>query len=264
MTTTSSGSSRRARKAWVAALLVAILATPSLVWAVEYRLRVANLHDSAYFHFATSDGGPSDSPYALPGLVPALTSGTLGTGVFVPSRSLVAADGPTARSLNAVEARPVGDASQRGQWLEVRWEGRPGQRAVWVVRGEGIFQPAVVGVGLPAQNGQFRHFIPLALAPGAWRLRAARIGLDFIDFWYGREGLWRRHLGPRLDLGRGIAAVVGENPNSVYSDAVFLVIEQPSTPTTWDVVIAWRHRERGRVNPYFEGPGVDGSEPSVR
>lgn len=250
---------------WLAGLLtLALAASPLAAGAVEYRLRVANLDDGAYFHFAENDRYDRDSPFRLPGLEPAIDRGSLPNGVFVASRSLVAADVGTARSFEAVEVRSLPDSRPAGQWQEVRWEGTPGERSVWVVRGYGLSRQAVVGVGLTAPTGEFRHYIPHGVGPGAARLRVGRIGLDFVEFWEGREGLWRRFLAPKLDLHRGIAAVVGENPNAVYPDAVFLIIDQPPAPTTYDIAIAWHNRSRGRSNPFLDGPGIGPSDDSRR
>jgi len=197
-------------------------------------------------------------------LEPALEQSALPSGVFVTSRTLVPADRGRVRSFGAVEARPLSQAPSPGEWQEVRWEGKPGERVVWIIQGEGVVRQGVVGVGLRGAGGEFRHYIPFTPGPRAWKVRAARLGLEFVDFWYGRDGLWTRVLGPRLDLATGIAAVVAENPNSVYADSVFLVIEQPPATTTYDVVIAWRHRGRGQFNPYYEGPGSGGVDTDVR
>ena len=246
------------------ASLVAIVAFPSVATAAEYRLRVANVDDTSYFHFAERNGHDSETPFVLRGLGPALDQGALPGGVFVTRRTLLPAAGGTLRSFGAVEARPLSPSPGAGQWQEVRWDGKPGERAVWIVRGEGIIRAAVVGVGLRAAGGDLRHYIPFTPGPGAWKVRVVRVGLEFVEFWEGRDGLWLRYLGPRLELAPGIAAVVGENPNSEYPDSVFLVVEQPPTPTTYDVVIAWRHRARGQFNPYYEGPGLGGSDTDAR
>jgi len=246
----------RALSVAVLAVLVTLFASPAS--ATEYRLRVLNLDDSAYFHFADPDGNDSASPFALRRLEPVLAGGTLPGGILVMSRELMPVPAGTARSFAAVQARPLGQAPTEGPWQELRWEGKPGERSVWVVRGEGIAQQGAVGVGLRASSGEFRHYIPFVPSPGTWKVRAARLGLDLVDFWYGRDGLWERYLGGRLDLTAGVAAVVAENPNAVYADSVFLVIEQPPTATTYDVVIAWRQRGRGHFNPYYEGPGSNG------
>jgi len=250
----------------IVALLLAIVAPASVATAAEYRLRVANLDDEAYFHFADRDGNDSASPFVLRRLEPALEQRTVPGGVFVPSRTLLPADPGRVRSFGAVEARPLPDQRRdTGQWQEIRWEGKPGERAVWVIQGDGVqVRQGVVGVGLRAPRGEFRHYIPFTPVPGAWKVRAARLGLDFIDFWYGQDGLWQRFLGHRLDLATGIAAVVGENPNAVYPDSVFLVIDQPPAPATYDVVIAWRNRSRGQFNRYHEGPGSGGVDVDTR
>jgi hypothetical protein len=146
----------------------------------------------------------------------------------------------------------------------VRWEGQPGQRTVWLVRGEGLDRPAVIGVGLPAgADGPFRHYQPYTVPADASPIRVARIGLGVIDWSDGRDDLWRRYLGRSLRVREGLAVVVGENQNLGFADSVFVVIEAGTAPTTYDVAIGWRHRGRGRHNPFTDG-AWGGSDPTAR
>ncbi len=244
-----------------ALLVLSLLPLP--LEATEYRLRVASVQESAYFYFAETDGAHPDSPFSLNRLKSALNSGEVAPAVFVSSRDLVPATAGTARSFDAVVVRPAGELRQEGQWQEVRWEGKPGERAVWVVQGQGVHFQEVVGVGLTvAEARQFRHFIPQGASLAAAPLRATRFPETLIDFWDGRSGLWQRWLGRHVDLREGLAAVVGQNRNPVFADSVFLVIQLAPTPTTYDVVIAWRNRKPTRTNQW-EGAG-GGADPGVR
>ncbi len=245
------------RKSWLVSLALGVLLSPCAAQAVEYRLRVANLTDPVYFHFAEPDRGNRDSPFSMQKLRAALDGGTVPLAGFVWSRDLVAADVLTAQSFRAVALPLPGEVRRQGQWQEVRWEGRPGERTVWVVRGEGVHHQAAVAVSLTTPStGQFRHYHPYTVGSG---LRVEKVGRSVIDASEGRDDLWRRYLGPRLDLKESIAGVVGENYNSAYPDAVYFVIEQPSDAATYSAVIGWRHRERGIFNPSFDGAG-GGSE----
>lgn len=238
------------------------LILPSPTGAVEYRLRVANLQDAAYFHYAEKNGALRDSPFSLDRLRAALDRGEVPSAVFVASRHLVSAQDGTARSFDAVAIRPSSEPRQEGQWQEVRWNGGPGERVVIVVEAPDVHLQEVTGVGLGAAgSGQFRHYVPYSASLLPERTRATRVGLALIDFWEGKSGLWQK-LARHMDLGEGIAALVAENRSMVFADWVFLVIDHPPAPTTYDVVIAWRDRERLRATQW-EGAG-GGADPGSR
>ena len=242
-------------------LLLAFLA-PSPVEAIEYRLRVANVVESGYFHYAEVDGRQPDSPFALDRLRTALDRAEVPSGVLV-SRKVLPANAATARSFEAVAVRPAGEVTQEGRWQEIRWEGKPGEKAVWVVQGQGTHLQEVTGVGLVAgTTGQFRHYVPYGASLSPVPLRATRFPLTLIEFWEGKSGLWQRWLARHVDLGEGVAVIVGENGNLVYADSVFLVIQQGSAAATYTVALAWRDRERTRTNQW-EG-ALGGADPSAR
>jgi len=232
--------------------------------AIEYRLRVANLDAEAYFHYADRDGGDQNTPFSLRRLAEALSAGRLPGGAFVPSRDLQTADPDVAAGFQAVPAQALAAAGRDRQWREIRWDGSPGQRTVWVIRGEGLDRPAVVGVGLPAPGaGPFRHYLVYGVSASKEKVRAARVSQTVVDWSEGRDDLWRRFVGPSLALGQGPTVVVSQNNNLGFADSVFVVIEAGQAPTTYDVAIAWRQRGRGFHNPFTDG-AAGGSDPAQR
>lgn len=242
-------------------LLLAFLA-PLPVEAIEYRLRVANVVESGYFQYAEVDGQQPDSPFALDRLRTALDRGEVPSGVLV-SRQVLPANAARARSFEAVAVSPAGEVKEEGQWQEIRWEGKPGEKVVWVVQGQGTHLQEVTGVGLVAgASGRFRHYVPYGASLSPSPLRVIRFPLPLIEFWEGKSGLWQRWLARSVDLGGGIAAIVGENGNLVYADSVFLVIQQGSAAATYTVAVAWRDRKRTRTNQW-EGAG-GGADPTAR
>jgi hypothetical protein len=250
------------KRAVLLGVLAGLFALPPFATAVEYRLRVANLRDSAYFHYADRDGGNRDTPFSLKRLEGALDQRAVPLGSFVPARVLEPADPDLARSFQAAQVHPLGAVVLDQQWSEVRWEGQPRERVVWALRGEGIHHQAVIGVALPGgANGDFRHYTPYDVGLKAVPLRVNGLSLAVIDAWHGRENFWPRLAAPNLDLHEGIAALIGRNPNTVYADAVFIVIDPLPTPTTYDVAIGWRQRTRGNFNPFFDG-AAGGSDPA--
>jgi hypothetical protein len=238
----------------VVGVLIALVAWP-LAAGAEYRLRVANLHESAYFAYAERPRtGNRRSGFSLTRLEEALGRAAVPPAVFVANRVLEPADSTTARAFQAAEIVASPAPGRATQWQEARWDGKAGQRAVWVIRGDGIHQPEVTGIGLPGAGGGLRHYHPYDVTASRARLRVARLSQTLMESWIARDGLWPRVLAPVLDTTDGIAAVVMHSQNRVYIDSVFLVIEQPEGSATYSVAIAWRPRGRG-FDPFFEGAG---------
>ena len=67
-----------------------------------------------------------------------------------------------------------------------------------------------------------------------------RYPLEFLGFHDDRGDLWEKYLSRTLDLGNGIAVVVGSNSNSTFPDQAYLVINPAAQPTTYKAVLVWR------------------------
>ena len=89
----------------------------------------------------------------------------------------------------------------------------------------------------------------------AWsgKFNAVTFPLNFIDFYADRGSIWSRYVSRVLDLGDGMGAVVGVNPNEVYADWVYLVVRHAAEPTTYRAVVFWKGRKINRS--FFEGAG---------
>ena len=57
-----------------------------------------------------------------------------------------------------------------------------------------------------------------------------------------RGGVWDKYVAKSLNLSHGIGAVVGVNNDAVLANLVYIIVEQGSTPTTFEVVITWSNR----------------------
>ena len=129
----------RARGLVIAALLIT-LATTTPASAVEYRLEVASLWESALYAYAkTAELYDGASGAGLDQLMVSLDEGSVPSGVMLGDRTLRWAGESVARAYGTVkvlaEIKPGGVAQPR--WDDVRWEGQPGERSVWVVSPSG-------------------------------------------------------------------------------------------------------------------------------
>ena len=225
--------------------------------AVEYRLQVTSVYSESFAAFlrrgeyADGASGPG-----LDRLESSLDRGQFPAGALLYDRGVEAAGLSTARAYRAVTvpARIVRGGALESVWDEVRWEGKPGERSVWVIspstpRHQELYRTALKGAG------SLRQFQPYALRPNGVRLAVASLPLHFLWSFEGSEALWDTYLSRALDLQSGIAAVVGTNHNPLFADQVFLVLRQAEAPTAYKAVLVWRRRpgvDRGN-----EGPGND-------
>ena len=115
--------------------LLASLAVAAPAHAVEYRLEVANLWETALYPFAKPgelrDGA---SGPGLEQLEASLDQGSMPHAVLLQDRTLRWSSEAVARAYGTVrvlaEIKPAGEGRR---WDEVRWEGKPGERSVWIL-----------------------------------------------------------------------------------------------------------------------------------
>ncbi len=231
----------RARGLVIAALLIT-LATTTPASAVEYRLEVASLWESALYAYAkTAELYDGASGAGLDQLMVSLDEGSVPSGVMLGDRTLRWAGESVARAYGTVkvlaEIKPGGVAQPR--WDDVRWEGQPGERSVWVVspsgrsRAQSLYRMVLQGDG-PAR--QFLPYVPT----GGYKSATVKYSLPFLWFHEERGGLWERYLSGTLDLHEGLGAVVGENSNPTFPDQVYLIVQQGARPATYRAVLFWR------------------------
>jgi hypothetical protein len=233
-----------------------LLVAPAGARAVEYELQVANLTDGGFAFFVRGPVGRGEGELALPRLERALDAAEVSRGVLLYDRDLYPAGEGVARSFGAVAVRPTGSSTSedRGLWKTVRWEGRPGERVVWVMRPATMHWRQVEHVALDGGGAELRYYVPyrVSLSPRpapvvAYSLTLLRSGEDGAP-------LWERFLSRGVDPSRGLAAVIGFA--STGGDWVYFVIEQPPAPTTFRAVIGWARRGVHDRVEAGAGPGI--------
>ncbi len=233
--------------------LFSILGIANQAHAVEYRLEVVSLWETALAAYAkTAELHDGASGPGLERLVASLDQGTVPRSVALGDRTLRWASESVTHAYGTVrvlaEIKPGGEGRQR--WDEVRWEGQPGERSVWVVAPSGRGRPQQLYRVVLKGAGPARQF--LAYRPSNGRKAAAvKYPLSFLWFHEERGGIWDKYVSRSLDLHEGLGAVVGENSNQTFPDQVYLIVQQGAQPTTYKAVLLWRE-------PYsnFEAPGV--------
>lgn len=232
-------------------LLVAVSAAEG----VEYRLRVASLHEDSFNSMLrmgeTRDGaiGPG-----LDALEARLDRGDFPAAALLYDRHLEPA--PEARALGW-SAVPVRAEVRRGGslghvWDEVRWEGTPGQRSVWVVTPGSRIPQELRRVALRG-TGPLRHLVPYTMPRRGRPLEVIALPLAFLRAHEASGGLWEGRVAPILDLRQGIAVVVGASEDPYAPDQAVIVVVHAAEPTTWKAVLAWRKRPEDREAPWLHG-----------
>lgn len=235
-------------------LAVLVLSYPLPAVALEYRLRVANLHEDAFYALLGAAGTRREGPVqGQSSLIEALDTGKAPAGILLYDRPLEAARDAVAKAFQAVRARakaqPNGEAKHR--WSEVRWEGTPGEQSVWVIAASRTRHTEVRDVALKG-TGPLVRAIPHLLSPVHRPTMALGVPLGTVQGQEGDPALWNRHLSKVLDLSDGIAVVVGVNSSSGFADHVFIVVKHAPSPATYHVVLAWKERPHE-----IQAPGDD-------
>ena len=226
--------------------LVVFLLAPVRAHAIEYTLEVSDLIDDGFRYFLRGPVGHGEGELALPALARALDDRTMGRGMILYDRDLYPAGARVAGHYGAVAVRPAAYSTneENGLWKVVRWEGKPGERVVWIVSPATHQWREVRDVALAEAGGDLRYYIPytVTLRPKpekvvAFPLSTLRAGED------GGSSVWDKYLSRAVDLSGGLAAVVGNG--NLNGDWVYLVVENPPTPTVFRAVIAWTYRGSG-------------------
>ncbi|MFI5373608.1 MAG: hypothetical protein ACHQ8D_03105 [Candidatus Rokuibacteriota bacterium] len=223
------------------AILLTGLAAAAPAWAVEYRLEVASLWESALYPFAkTAELSDGASGPGLDRLEAGLDQGAVPHAVVLRDRTLRWASEGVAHAYGTVrvlaEIKAAGDGRR---WDEVRWEGKPGERSVWMVLPSGSGRPQQLYRVLLKGEGPVRQFMPYVPVGGS-RSAAVKYPLSFLWSYEERGLIWDHYLRQSLDLGQGLGAVVGENFNQSFPDQVYLIVQQAAEPTIYKAVLLWR------------------------
>ena len=243
---------RQGRRLTVMALVgllgLAIAEAPAA--AAEYRLRVVSIYEGAFASFLRSgEWNDGATGAGLDRLEASLDRGEVGKGNLIYDRHLQPARESVARAYGgvAIDARVLQGGEGAQLWDEVRWEGKPGEQSVWMVRPSSRLPQALVRVALKG-TGPLRQFQPYTV-PAGTKTDVVRIPLGYLAF--GEEGgtLWQKDLASRLELSHGIGAVVGLNENVTFPDQATLIVSQGAEPATYKAVLVWRLRSTEQQAP---------------
>ena len=233
-----------------AAMALLLLATP--VHAVEYRLLVASVFETSFTSFVSRDelvygaSGPG-----LQRLETALSKGEIDWGTMPPGRPLTSVPDSVARAWAGVGIRSdiLRGGVDAGRWDEVRWEGKPGERSIWLIRPIGNQRPqSVQRMTLEGGASPVRQYLPFAYT-GSARLAVLQMPQSLVAFAENQGNVWDKWVAKGLDLGQGIGAVVAFSPNALNPDLVYLVVQQGEHPSSYRAVISWADAEIDRESP---------------
>jgi hypothetical protein len=216
--------------------------------AVQYRLQVANMYRESFAYYFDGPIGKGAGELVMSRMEKALDEGSIERGVLFSDRTFRYAWEAAARSFDAVkvitEVRPL--RSPR-RWDEAAWEGKPGERSVWVIIPTTNHYPGATQVALRAAgpDAALRYYIPYKVAISGGPEVVVGYPLSLLRFYEGRDALWRRYLSRSLNLAGGLAVVVGVSDNESMADWIYIVVENPPQPTTFKVVVGWDRRRDG-------------------
>jgi hypothetical protein len=228
------------RVAVVAVCLLAVLAVGTPAGAVEYRMKVANIFDQAMMSFLSR--GELDDGATGPGfqrLAAQLDLGSGYRGMNVTHRPLNSVPESIARAWGGVAIQAqIARGGVVSYWDEVRWDGRPGERSIWIVKPNGRESPKAVSHVVLKGTTPLTLYRPYT-ACGTSRVPVMQLGIPLMAFQESRGDVWDKYVAKSLNLSQGIGAVVGVNNDAVLASLVYIIVQQGPTPTTFEVVLTW-------------------------
>ena len=233
--------------------LLTVLAASSSAVAVEYRLKVASIFDQSLTSFlGTGELNDGATGPGFQRLEAELDQGTLDSGALITHRPLRAVPDSIARAWGgiAVQAQ-IARGGVVSLWDEVRWDGRPGERSIWIVKPDGRERPQAVKHVVLRGRTPLTIYRPYAVSCGKSRVPVMDMPIPLMAFQESRGDVWDKYIAKSLDMSHGVGAVVGVNNQGVLADLVYIIVEQGPTPTTFEVVLTWHDRN-------VEAPGGGG------
>lgn len=231
-------------------LLALAIAGPAPAEAVEYRLRIVSLYEEAFDSYLGMR-----APASLARIESALDGEGIPSATVLHDRWAEPVDPEAARAFGATPAKLELTPNRKAFLPELRWEGAPGGRTVWVIEGRSYHTHELARVALRG-SGALRDLYPRNAALRLERARAVAFPRNFIDFWIDRTELWTRWVSRYLDMSDGIGAVVGLDLGSPQPDRVYVVIDHPQEPRTFKALLAWRKRRPIHDNLYEQSGDV--------
>ena len=228
----------------------------TVAFAEEYRLQVASLYRTSFAHFIEGPIRTGSGELAMASLERSLDSGEMQAGALLTDRPFRYGWDELVRGFDAVRVRAsLSPAEGPRRWDEAIWEGKPGEKSIWVIASSAAHHQEVYQVALNGQTEGLRYFVPYKVTGNPRPESVIAYPLVFLRFHATRGSLWKPYLSRSVALAEGLAAVIGINDNPSFADWVYLIVEHPPKPTTFKAVIGWeRRRSADRSN--FEGPGT--------
>ena len=229
------------RSAAVTMSFLVALAAGTPAGAVEYRLKVASVFDSTLMAFLShGDLHDGASGPGVQRIAAGLDEGTLGRGLLISHRPLDAVPESVARAWGGVAVKAqIARGGVVSLWDEVHWDGKPGERSIWIVKPNGRADPQSVKHVVLKGPTPLALYQPYTVACGKTPVPVMSLGIPLIAFQESRGDVWDTYVAKNLDLRRGVGAVVGVNNQAVLADLMYIVVEQGPTPTTFEVLITW-------------------------
>lgn len=219
----------------------AVLALHASADAVEYRLKVASVFDQAltsFLGFGELEDGATGPGFQRLGAF--LNEGSGDRGAIVTQRPLAAVPATIARAWGGVAVTaPIARGGVVSYWDEVRWDGNPGERSIWIVKSDGRMRPQSIKHVVLAGTTPLTIEQPYSADCGKIRVPVLKMPIPLMAFQERRGDIWDKYVAKSLDLRHGVGVAVGTDGNAVLPDLAYIIVEQGPNSTTFEVVLSW-------------------------
>jgi len=219
----------------------AVLALHAPADAVEYRLKVASVFDQAltsFLGYGELEDGATGPGFQRLGAF--LNEGSGDRGAIVTQRPLAAVPATIARAWGGVAVTaPIARGGVVSYWDEVRWDGNPGERSIWIVKSDGRMRPQSIKHVVLAGTTPLMIEQPYSADCGKIRVPVLKMPIPLMAFQERRGDIWDKYVAKSLDLRHGVGVAVGTDGNAVLPDLAYIIVEQGPNSTTFEVVLSW-------------------------
>jgi hypothetical protein len=216
-------------------------------WAVEYRLQVANIDDRTFSSYEGKAPSWTSMKEPMGRLEARLDNSQFSNAAILPGHHVELLEDPAYGGTTPTRVSLL-PATRHQDWSTYVFDANPGDTVTFVVRTDMIAWQKAVDVAADV-NGTLRR---LSIGgPGIFGNSSREVPQVTEEFLANAvdRGTFPQYVAQHAKAVDGMSFVVGQGTNPEYDpDQVYIVLNLPPQPHTFQAVIGWQDRQGGRID----------------
>jgi hypothetical protein len=232
-------------------IMAAVLMLSWSVWAVEYRLQVANLDYLTVSAYTDRSQPGQLGEGSLVRLETRLDTMQFPANAVIPGRDVLLLEDPAygGKIPDRVSVLPT---TREQAWTTFVWDANPGDTVGFVIKSDMTAWQEVWFMGANPEGSLRRLSLGNPSLFGGRSYEVPQVSYDFLANAIDQDTFpsWMAQNAKSLN---GMSIAIGQGQNRYnYPDRVYVVLKLAAEPHTYKVVIGWRHtKDRGENNRRF-------------